>query len=98
MCGCDCSGEEKLGTRNPHPINPSVALDDWEAEKAAAQEGKMLPSLTLALTACLDPPQSINKLPCISQGRSWGKQAAQPSPPKEAGQPQPWAKLQEDTV
>lgn len=43
----------------------------------------MLPNLTLALTTCLDPPQSINKLPCISQGWSWGKQAAQPWPPRK---------------
>lgn len=38
----------------------------------AAHEGRMLPNLTLAFTACSNPPRSINKLPCISQGLSWG--------------------------
>lgn len=38
----------------------------------AAHAGGMLPSPTLAFTACSDPPQSINKLPCVCQGLSWG--------------------------
>ena len=49
------------------PTTPNVALDDLEAEKVAAHKGR-----TLAFTACWDPHQSINKLPCVSQELSWG--------------------------
>lgn len=46
-----------MGIRNPHPTNPSFALDDWGEEKEAAHEGKDVTEADLGIYCLLGSPR-----------------------------------------